>query len=343
MLLLMATADRFDNTGRDKDYLQLVISINSLLVMNAGVTGALPRVLQHILGPSINIPIRRKLAKLKAILIPIWNKRLETLKYDRDDPSHDEPQDHMQMMVRYAAEHCPEELHDEDLITRRLSAANFGAVHQTSIQVTNLLLNIIGSDSEFNTIAALRDESDRILGPDPDVRWTKALASQLSKADSASRETLRLNSFGGRSVMRKVLVDNFRTDQGDALPKGTVISFLGQPAQTDEKTLDDPLKYDPFRFSRMREDAASRSDKVPAVSFVTTSPEFLPFGHGKHACPGRFLIDFEMKMILNYVLRNYDLKFPDEYKGRRPPNTWLAEALFPPDGVKILVRRRVVN
>ena len=75
-------------------------------------------------------------------------------------------------------------------------------------------------------------------------------------------------------------------------------------------------------------------------SFLTTSADFLPFGHGKHACPGRFLIDFELKMIIAYVLMNYDVKFPDVYGGKRPANRWLAEAYLPPDDAKILVKRR---
>ncbi|KAJ8132212.1 hypothetical protein O1611_g1406 [Lasiodiplodia mahajangana] len=63
-------------------------------------------------------------------------------------------------------------------------------------------------------------------------------------------------------------------------------------------------------------------------------------GHGKHACPGRFLVDFELKMIIAYVLMNYDVEFPPEYKGKRPQNHWLTDACFPPEDVRIRVRRK---
>lgn len=271
---------------------------------------------------------------------PIWKERLETLKYDRDDPNHVEPQDHLQMMARYAEKHRSEEFNSIDMMTRRLIAANFGSMHQTSIQVTNMLLNILGSDPEFNTIAILRDEVNRILYTGGDSKWTKAKVSQMAKADSVARETLRLNSFGGRALFRKVMVDGFKTPDGHHLPKGTLISFLGQPAQTDGEFLEDPLKYDPFRFSRMREDAAANGQQVPPVTFVTTGPDHLPFGHGKHACPGRFLVDFELKMVIAYLLTHYDLEFPPEYNGKRPENYWLTEAVFPPDGAKIIIRRK---
>ena len=161
----------------------------------------------------------------------------------------------------------------------------------------------------------------------------------MIKADSVARETLRCNSFGGRAIFRKVMVDNVETDAGIKLPKGTIFSFLGQPAQMDEDIYNEPWKYDPFRFSRIRE-AAISSALMKTPSFVTTGPEHLSFGHGKHACPGRFLVDFELKMIIAYVLTNYDIKFPEEYGNKRPANKWLMEVSMPPKGVKMLVKRR---
>lgn len=272
--------------------------------------------------------------------LQLWKQRLETLAFDCDDPDHEEPQDQVQMIIRYAQRERQHELHDYDIMLGRLAASNAGSMHLTQFQVTNLILNVLGSDAEFNTIAVLRDEIDRILGQDESAEWTKAKVNQMTRVDSAGRETLRLHSFGARAGFRKVMTSNFKTPDGYHLPKGTLLSFLSQPAHVDAEIFDEPLKFDPFRFSRLRELAASRDERAPPVTLVSTSPEFLPFGHGKHACPGRFLIDFEFKMILAYVLRNYDIAFPNEYNGQRPPNVWLAEAVFPPEGAKIMVKRR---
>ncbi|KAF4997932.1 hypothetical protein FDECE_11945 [Fusarium decemcellulare] len=325
---------------RNKEYLKTSLKIHDLLILTAGLNGGMPLVLQPFVGALLSIPSRIQVAKIKKWFIPLWKERLENLEKNLGKP---EPEDQVQMMLRYGLRERQHEIHDFDLMTRRLIAQNFGSIHQTQMQVSNLILNVLGSDAEFNTISVLRDEIDRTLGPDVKAQWTKALVNQMSRADSVSRETLRLNSFGGRANFRKVKTSDFRTDDGYHIPKGTVISFLGQPAQTDDDAIEDALKFDPFRFSRMRELAASRDEKVPPVNLVSTSPEFLPFGHGKHACPGRFLIDFELKMILAYVLRNYDIKFPKEYEGERPPNVWMAEALVPPEGVKIMVKRRKLS
>lgn len=266
-----------------------------------------------------------------------YRARLATLNFAKHDLKHTEPQDHLQLMLRYAEKERPGELYDIDNISRRITASNLGSMHLTTIQVTNMLLNILGSDAEYNTISILRDEVAQIMGSD--TKWTKAHISKMTKADSVARETLRCHSFGGRAIFRTVMVDNVETDTGIKIPKGTIFSFLGQPAQMDEDNYAEPWKYDPFRFSRDREVVASLA-LMKTPSFVTTSPDHLPFGHGKHACPGRFLVDFELKMIIAYILTNYDIKFPEEYNNKRPPNKWVMEVNMPPSGAKMMIRRR---
>ena len=293
--------------------------------------------LRPLVGRIVGLKTQFAQRKVRKHFELTYRARLETLKHAKDDPQHIEPQDHLQLMLRYAQKERPHELYDIDVMSRRLTASNLGSMHLTSFQVTNMLLNILGSDAEYNTISILRDEVAQTIGSDN--KWTKAHISRMIKADSVARETLRCNSFGGRAIFRKVMVDNVETDAGIKLPKGTIFSFLGQPAQMDEDIYNEPWKYDPFRFSRIRE-AAISSALMKTPSFVTTGPEHLSFGHGKHACPGRFLVDFELKMIIAYVLTNYDIKFPEEYGNKRPANKWLMEVSMPPKGVKMLVKRR---
>ncbi|KAH6887763.1 cytochrome P450 [Thelonectria olida] len=325
---------------RNKDYLRNALHINHQLVLNAGLTGMAPYLLQPLVGTLVNISTFRSLRKMRKWINPLWKKRLETLQFERDDPNHDEPLDLVQMMIRYAQRERPHELDDYGLINNRIAANNMGIMHQTAYAVCNLLLNVISTDAEFDTIQVLRDETERVLGSDGSDKWTKAKISQMTRADSIARETLRRNAFSGRANFRKVMTDDFTTKDGCHIPKNTTMSFLSQPAGMDPETTQDPFKFDPFRFSRQREAAVEQGAKVPALGLVSTSPDFMPFGHGKHACPGRFLIDFELKMIMAYVLRHYDIKFPDEYKGERPANFWMAEASLPPSGVKIMVKRR---
>jgi cytochrome P450 len=83
-----------------------------------------------------------------------------------------------------------------------------------------------------------------------------------------------------------------------------------------------PLEFQPFRYSEPREEFLKQQQQKEArssngedltrhktaldlktASLVTTSEAFLAFGHGRHACPGRFFAAQEMKLMLAYVLQ----------------------------------------
>ena len=69
---------------------------------------------------------------------------------------------------------------------------------------------------------------------------------------------------------------------------------------------------------------------------MTTSESFLPFGHGRHSCPGRFFASQEMKLMLAHIVMNYDVKID----GPRPKNIEIKGAAFPDAKAKLLVRLR---
>ncbi len=116
------------------------------------------------MGFLFNVTIAAQIRKIKRAFLPLFKRRLETLRWSRDDLSHEEPHDHLQMMMRFAERQRPECLRDEDDMTRRIVVSNFGSMHQTHLQSTNLILNILATDSEFNTVSVLREEIDRVLG-----------------------------------------------------------------------------------------------------------------------------------------------------------------------------------
>jgi cytochrome P450 len=221
----------------------------------------------------MGIWFKTKIKKMKKLFEPLYRKRIAMLQHSADDPEHEEPNDYLQIMFRYAADRRQEELGSIDVMTRRLIIANFGSIHQPSLLIANTLLNIIDSDTEFNTIATLRDELINVFGiaPDgttPDIVdhsiWTKVNINRMNKADSLMRETTRLHTFGSRAMLRKVMPkDGVTTDTGVHLPQGTLISFMAHPVQMDEETFDNPNKFDPFRFSRMREPRSLPEMRAP--------------------------------------------------------------------------------
>ncbi len=52
--------------------------------------------------------------------------------------------------------------------------------------------------------------------------------------------------------------------------------------------------------------------------FVTVTKDFMAFGYGRHACPGRFFAANEIKLMLANILNQYDIKMPDGETERYP-------------------------
>ena len=66
------------------------------------------------------------------------------------------------------------------------------------------------------------------------------------------------------------------------------------------------------------------------------SDHFLAWGHGRHACPGRFFAAHLMKIMLAHVLVNYDI----EADGPKPKGLERNEFPIPSVGATFEVRRR---
>ena len=73
----------------------------------------------------------------------------------------------------------------------------------------------------------------------------------------------------------------------------------------DPQVYPDPNAYDPFRFLAMRDQPGKEGQQSHLVS---TSVNHLGFGHGDHACPGRFFAANEVKIALVHLWLKYDWK-----------------------------------
>ena len=57
------------------------------------------------------------------------------------------------------------------------------------------------------------------------------------------------------------------------------------------------------------------------------------------ACPGRALATNEIKLILTFLLKEFDFAFPE--KQGRPKSLTMDEYIFPMPGAKLMVKKRV--
>lgn len=141
----------------------------------------------------------------------------------------------------------------------------------------------------------------------------------MKKLDSFLKETMRLHPASAISFQRKVRKP-FTLSNGQVIPAGVIIEAPALAISTDPEVFDDADQFDPWRFFRLREKARAEGEAEAAAQnqFVSVSANHMPFGWGRHACPGRFFAANEIKMIVANTVLNYDIKNPDGVTERFP-------------------------
>lgn len=133
---------------------------------------------------------------------------------------------------------------------------------------------------------------------------------------------------------------------GTHIPSGITIAFANYTIHQDPTFYPDhPNVWDGFRFSAPREQTSSSSEKADLTkvleqknqNLTATGGDFLSFGHGRHACPGRFFASQEMKLMLAHIVMNYDVRVKG---GVRPENVANSGSSVPSGEAEIMVRLR---
>jgi cytochrome P450 len=143
--------------------------------------------------------------------------------------------------------------------------------------------------------------------------------------------------FSVVAVTRKTLKE-FTFSNGVKVPSDVNIVIPSMPHR-DPEVFEDPSKFDGFRFVKMKERAAMKGYSDKRFDMVAIGAHSLAFGHGRNACPGRFLAASELKMMLAYVVVTYDVKLAD---GIRPPDLYVIHNCIPNRTAEVLFRRRRV-
>jgi len=138
-------------------------------------------------------------------------------------------------------------------------------------------------------------------------------------------------------LMSRIAMKDFTFSDGTYIPKGTFIAAAIRPVHQDQGIYMDPGPdvFDGLRFYKLR-----GKDNTRKYDMSSTSPSFLAFGHGPHACPGRFFVAYEMKLLLAHIVLGYDLKMETTGKGVKPPNVTLNISSFPDPNCKLMFLRR---
>ncbi|KAB2573495.1 Cytochrome P450 monooxygenase pyr3 [Lasiodiplodia theobromae] len=178
-------------------------------------------------------------------------------------------------------------------------------------------------------IPDLRKEMIQVLTEDGSL--TKQSLYKLKLLDSCLKESQRISNFGPTSLHRRV-ERPVTLSNGTHLPKGCITAFPTLVMHDPEIYGPNPLRFDGRRYLRMRQQPGQENKG----QFVTTSADHFGFGHGKFACPGRFMAANVLKIMIVHLLLRYDWKLAD---GAR--KSLVESELRPDPSTAVLCKRRV--
>jgi cytochrome P450 len=282
---------------------------------------------------------------------PLLKSRLSDLDSDKDG-NYAQPNDFFQWSINNARSRLadkPEEM-SPHILVGRIILMNFVAIHTSTFTIVNTIFDLVSSDHSLRYLEQLREEAASVLAEDHGA-WTKNGVSKMYKIDSAIRESLRLRSFFSVETVRRVVVKGgITTPDGLYLPYGSDVTIPTYGIHHDANNYTDPAKFDAFRFVKQRdmigaaaaEECGGEGDsshiKKANLGMVNTSAEYQSFGHGRSACPGRFFAAIELKLLLAYMVLNYDIELLKD----RPEGKWIGLTSLPPMKATLKVRRRMV-
>jgi len=306
---------------RDLDYLNLNIRFAASIAKNADIINLFPAFLKPVAARIFtdgNASIRHGMKHIG----PIVQERLKMEKeYGRDWPG--KPND----LITWLLEEGKGDERSPRAITESVLAVNFGAIHTTSISFIHALYYLIRYP-EY--VRPLREEVESVV---KEEGWTKEAMNKMIKLDSFLKESQRLKGLRVYALSRKVLKD-FTFSDGTVLPAGTELAAARGPIHMNAAIYPNPDEFDGFRFANLMDG----DHKGTKSQMVTTNVDYLSFGHGKLACPGRFMAVNTLKTMMSYILIKYDVKFEDE--GVQPQTQWFGSLSGPNRKSRVIFRER---
>jgi len=308
---------------RDPEYRNLNIEFTVDVFVAARFINRFPDVMKPLMAHVFtNVP--GKIDKAVKLLRPLIQGRLDKqAEYGSDWPG--KPSDVISWLIDAAP---PDKRNVHDL-TLRVLLINLGAIHTTS-QAMTAALHYIAAYGEY--VAPLREEIESVV---KEEGWTKSALGKMRKLDSFLKEAQRMVGISGVTMTRTVLKD-FTFSDGTTLPAGTTVSAAAYSTHTDENNYLDAAEFQGFRFAEMRDSGDGQALKH---HMVTPNHDYIAFGHGRHACPGRFFAVNELKAMFAHILTTYDVKFEDD-RTSPPPPIWFGLTITPDLNAGIVFRAR---
>jgi len=333
---------------RNQDLLEVGMSYANFVPLTSQFLRLVWGPIKPLVAFFATMPAHKKFGQFEKLLLPEINKRLADYDARQQDPekfkgAEKEKNDFLQWCIKQAKESGDPYLYKTSSLAGRVLLLNFAAIHTSSFSITHALLDIAYASDRDEILAELRAEIASCLeefgNKDGDLKWNKQALNKMHKLDSLFRESARLNSFVTIGLARTVRSPMTTPHTKITIPTGATVIVPSYPVMHSADHFDDPETFKPFRFADQRADEKTEYVKRAGKAFASTSSDYLAFGHGKNACPGRFFAANELKLMLAYVVVTYDIE-PVKGATERPSDQWFGINRVPDFGAKIRVRVR---
>ncbi|KAK7444196.1 hypothetical protein Landi51_08747 [Colletotrichum acutatum] len=223
------------------------------------------------------------------------------------------------------------------------------SIHTTSSSMVQVLYDL-AAYPEYTE--ELRQEVVEVLESSGGI-FTKQSLAEMKKLDSWMKESLRMNapdlsksasshknsspvSYKFEATFQRMATKPVTLKDGTYIPAGTKMELPTSAINFDASIYPDPHKFDGMRSYRQRQ----KEGMAHKHSFVSVTRTELGWGFGRHACPGRFLSDVEIKLMFAEFLLNYEIKNLDGQP--RSKNVEFGVNVLPDPEHQVLIRARKI-
>ncbi|KAI1077293.1 cytochrome P450 [Whalleya microplaca] len=322
---------------RNQEYLNQSIKYANAVLADGVLISCLPPSVRPVLGRILSMRARYHQRKLLKILVPIVEEKMRQC--DGKEGRDASPGDVIQWLIRVAKNHGPGQMVAEKIALRILALTPM-FVFANGWVFAHAVLDIHCSQGGDDVIETLEAECRRVSAEYGGLS-SKGAVDALHGVDSAVRESMRLNDVMIYLLPFDVISGGaIELGQGLRITPGSDVRsvYPVQMVHMDPDVYQSPERFDPFRLSRGF-DPSNPNRCLPGAtreSMTTVSTSFLPFGYGRHACPGRWFAAQMVKQALAYVLLNYDVQIL-----KKPVRkTSILNFMVPPQDAEMLVTRK---
>ncbi|KAI0200935.1 cytochrome P450 [Astrocystis sublimbata] len=202
------------------------------------------------------------------------------------------------------------------------------AIHTTRLAIIHCLYDL-AARREY--IEPLREEILEVTKGSEALK--KQHLTQMRKLDSFMKESQRHNPPSIATFQRKAMVP-IDLSNGFHIPAGTIVQCNTNILDETPAEWGDANAFDGFRFYKLR----SKPEDTNKFQFASTSYDSMQFGFGNDACPGRFFASNQIKIILAYILLNYEFNFENGVIGR-PKNIMFEVNVLADPTIKVLFKK----